>query len=420
MQVTKNSIIGVLVTLLMFLIGCGQAKQPPFKCDDPLGCVEIAPQESIKISALQVLSGEVKSLGIDQIRMAELAIGNRDGKLMGHPVELQKFDAMCSKEGGRTGAQRIVSDPKVVAIFGTTCSGAAAPAIQIISEVGYAMISGTNTAPSLTFVNGRKGQDHHPGYFRTAHNDEVQGRAAAAFAYKILKIKKAGTIHDEDTYTKGLAQVFQREFRRLGGTVVLDAAVNKGDTDMQPVLKAVAESGAQFVFFPLFQPEGDYIIKQARKMPAFKRIVLMSADGLLQHSFLESVAQDGIGMYFVGPAKPEGTAYDQIVAQYKKTYGEHPVGPLHAHGYDAANVLMNAIEQASVKDSGGALYIGRQALRNALQVTSGYQGLTGMINCNQFGDCNTPKINVVRLDDVNDGFEGLRANVQYTYTMANE
>ena len=46
------------------------------------------------------------------------------------------------------------------------------------------------------------------------------------------------------------------------------------------------------------------------------------------------------------------------------------------------------------KDSAGNLYIGRKALRDALFATRNYRGLTGTINCNQFGDCADPKIAV--------------------------
>lgn len=410
----------ILVLAFLICLGCESKVQPGFQCNDPIGCIHIASHEPIKIAALQVLSGDVQSLGIDQVRVMELAIADRQGQILGHPLEINQFDEMCSKEGGRTGAQRIVSDPDIVAVFGTTCSGAAGPAMETLSKAGYAMISGANTAPSLTSVNGQEGPDHYTGYFRTSHNDEVQGRAAATYAYRMLKHDKAATLHDGDAYTKGLVEVFQDEFEKLGGKIVIGTEVNKGDKDMRPVLSAVAESGAKLIFFPLFQPEGDHIVKQARKMPALQDVTLMSADGLMQKTFLESVADVGIGMYFVGPAKPEGAGYDQLVDAYVKKNEEHPIGSFHAHGYDAANILINAIEQSAVKDTDNTLHIGRQAIRTLLQATPGYHGLTGVIRCDQFGDCSSPKINILRLDDPTVGFEGLRSNVQYTYSPLND
>ncbi len=47
-----------------------------------------------------------------------------------------------------------------------------------------------------------------------------------------------------------------------------------------------------------------------------------------------------------------------------------------------------------MQDDDGTLHIGRQALRDALYATSGHEGITGAINCNQNGDCADPLITV--------------------------
>ncbi len=38
--------------------------------------------------------------------------------------------------------------------------------------------------------------------------------------------------------------------------------------------------------------------------------------------------------------------------------------------------------------------IARQALRDALYATSGLEGITGTLNCNEYGDCADPLITV--------------------------
>jgi branched-chain amino acid transport system substrate-binding protein len=75
-----------------------------------------------------------------------------------------------------------------------------------------------------------------------------------------------------------------------------------------------------------------------------------------------------------------------------KKYGEKPIAPFHAHAYDATMMVLNAISKVSVKGTDGNLYIGRKALRDALYATKGMKGLTGTINCDQYGDCADPKI----------------------------
>lgn len=414
MNPRRLATMGLLVFMALLLAAC-PGRRPAFECTDPIGCVDIAPGEPIKIAALQAISGAVVSLGTDQVRGVEIAIDDRGGKLLGHDIQLIVEDDLCSSEGGTTGAQKIVSDPKVIGIIGTSCSGAAVPAAQIMSEAGLVMISGSNTSPFLTSLGGQKGNAWQPGYFRTSHNDEVQGAAAAVFAYQQLGVRKAASIHDGDPYTQGLTMVFNQEFEKLGGEIVLATAINKGDTDMRPVLTSVAAAGAELVYFPIFQPEGDFIVKQSKEIEGFENIILMGADGLLSDTFVESVGQDGVGMYFSGPASPEGPAYDEFVRKYEQKYGERPIQAFHAHAYDAANILFKAIEETAVVEDDGTVHILRQALRDYLYNLKDFQGLTGTLSCNEFGDCADPKITIVRLDDPAAGIEGLRKNVVFVY-----
>jgi branched-chain amino acid transport system substrate-binding protein len=286
-----------------------------------------------------------------------------------------------------------------------------------MAEKGLVMISPANTAPSLTVVEGKPGANWQAGYFRISNNDADQGRAAATFAFQELGIRRAATINDGDTYTEGLTGVFNQVFSELGGEIVLAIAVNKGDTEMGPVLTSVADSGAEMVFFPLFQPEADFIVLQSKEVDGFQNITLMGSDANLTTAFIEVIDTNGVGMYWVGPASPTGAAYDSFVTNFEQKFVRPPGNsPYHAHAYDAATILLDAIEQVAVQDEDGTLHIGRQALRDALYATSGYEGLTGKLTCSKFGDCGAANFKVVHLDDPAAGMEGLANNVVYTYT----
>jgi branched-chain amino acid transport system substrate-binding protein len=413
---SRRKHIILLLFAVLLLAGCRQAA-PPFECTDAIGCVEIAPGEPIKIGALQALSGDMGIPGLSILQCIELALDDRDRELLGHPIELQIEDSQCSGEGGATAVLKIAADPQIVGIIGTTCSGAAASAMKVVSPAGLVMISGSSSSPSLTSVGGGPGPDWQPGFFRTAQNDALAGRAAATFAFEKLGVVKAATIDDGDPYTRGLADTFKQAFTELGGEMVLSAAVNKGDTDMQPVLNAVAASGAELVFFPIFRPEGDYIVLQAGEVEGLGNVTLMSAEGLYFDAFIEAVGEAGVGMYFNAPVKPKGPAYDAFVSRYEAKYQESPTtaSPYDAHSYDAANLLLDAIEAVALRDKDGRLHIGRQSLRDALYATAGYQGLTGSLACDEYGDCGAIRLQTTRLDDPATGMEGLIANVVYTY-----
>jgi len=402
-----------LVGALFLFSACAPAPEP---CSDKLGCVDIGPDEPLKLAVIQALSGKVATLGQEQVRGLELALARRGDRILGHKVQLVTEDTGCKPEGGANAALKAVADPKVVAIFGTTCSGDAATAAEVMSRAGLTMISGNNSAPFLTAIGGQRAPKWQAGYLRTAPNEESSGPAAARFAYEKLGIRKAATINDGDIYTRGLTDGFRQEFTKLGGKVVLDATVNKNDADMEPVLTSVVNARAELVFFPLFQPEGNNVLLQARRMPTLAKTVLMSDGSLIEDSFLEAVKQAAVGMYFVGPTPPRKTPeLEKLAAEYQARYNAAPPTIYYISAFDAADILFAAIEKVAVKGKNGGLHIGRQALRDALYATANHPGLSGKLSCDQFGDCAAQSFDVLKLKDPAAGVEGLKANAVFTY-----
>ncbi len=411
----------LLVLILVFsqlTAGCEKTK-PRFECTDRIGCVTVAPGEGLKIGVLQALSGKVAPLGLEQVRGTELALERRQGRVLGHPVAFQIEDTGCTAEGGANGALKLIADPQTVAIIGTTCSGAAAAASKVMSDAGFTMISGNNSAPFLTGIAGKRAPNWQPGYFRTAPNEETSGKAAAMYAFRKLGLRKAATINDGDIYTKGLTEGFSQAFQTLGGEIVLAASVNKGDQEMQPVLTAVLNSRAQFLFFPLFQPEGSHLLLQARKTPGFERVILMSDGALIESSFIEAVQEQGTGMYFVGPKSATGPAIDDLAREYSARYRSAPATSYYLSAYDAAMMLFEALETSAIQENDGTLHIGRQILRDTLYGMKDFKGVTGSLTCDELGDCSRPVFNVLRLDAPEAGVAGLLANVMYTYAPGN-
>jgi branched-chain amino acid transport system substrate-binding protein len=383
--------------------------------EDPLGEWVIGPGEPIKIAAHQAISGDVIDLGSDQVRAIEIAIADRDGELLGHPIDLQVEDDECRAEGGTAGAQRIVADPDVIGVIGTSCSGAAVPALGIYSREGMVMISGSNTSPSLTSdFQGNPGDAWEEGYYRIAHNDLTQGAAAARFAFDELGAQTAVAIHDGDPYTEGLTSAFRTSFEELGGEVVLFTGIDPDGTDFRAVLTEAAATNPDLVFYPIFQPAADFLTSQALEFDELADgDTLMGADGLLSDSFL--VLPETENMYFSGPATPEGTAYEEFVGKYQEEYGELPIQSFHAHAYDSTNMLFAAIEEVATQDDDGNTVIGKQALRDALNATSDFEGLTGTLACDEFGDCAAPRITIVRRTADATTSDSVRANVLASY-----
>jgi len=392
MSKRSYALLALLVIAGVVLAACGPAAST-FECTDALGCVDVAPGEPIHLAYAMVISGPDETLGIDSRTGVEVAIALK-GQVLGHDVQLTGEDEGCSAEGGQAAGTKLAADSSIVAVIGTSCSSAARVAIPLLSQSGFVIVSASNTAPDLT----REGDpNQHPGYLRTAHNDEIQGAAAARFAFEKMGVTKAATIHDGSLYAESLQAVFAKTFIEMGGEITSQEAVDPNATDFKSVLTSIAAGGPEFIYHPIFVKAGSLIINQAKQVPGLETVPLMGADGMFSPDVVEGAGEAVEGVFVSSPDLAAFSADYQttFLPKYKELAGvDSPVSIFHAHAYDAANMIFAAIEKVAVQDEDGTLHISRQALRDAMYATSGYAGLTGNLTCTKTGDCADPKIAV--------------------------
>ena len=383
-----------LAVLVLGVVSCGGQD---FEAG-PLGAVEVAPGEAIQIRSMQVLTG-LGDLGIPSQRGVELALADY-GLIRGHAVSMGAgLDSLCTEEGGRAAADTVTGDPRIVGAIGTSCSVAAAAASPILSEAGLVMLSPLNTAPSLTSdLRGNAGSNYYPGYYRTVSNDIYEAQAVAQFAYNELRLRRMAAIHDGDPYTSGLTDAFTAAFEGLGGSVAV-ASVSRGDTNMTSVLTQIAADGPDGLFFPLFQKEGAHIVRQVGQIAGLEDVTLIGGAALLVSEFLAIPESEGI--YLAGPDsnfdgntnEVTGKSSEALIAEYQERYAEAPTSAYLAHAYDAATLLLRAIEEVAV-GNGDTLYIDRAKLREALTGVTGFRGIIGVISCDEFGDCGVGSVQI--------------------------
>jgi branched-chain amino acid transport system substrate-binding protein len=402
-------VLGIVVSLIAFYASAiaqdkpkpapAKAKPSAFAYEDKIGVVKIKPGEPIHIACWMVVAGPDASLGTDTKRGVEIAIGDKGGKILGFPIKLSVQDTGCNAEGGQAAATKLAADPTIVAAIGSNCSSEARPGAPILWKAGIATVSPSNTAPFLT--DPKRGPEYD-GYLRTAHNDKVQGAVAAEFAIKQLKVKKAATIHDGSPYAEQLQAIFAETFKKMGGTITSQEAVAPTDTDMRPVLTKIATGKPEFIYYPIFIAAGGHITRQAKEVRGLEKVSLMGADGIFSPDFYKAAGETAIGMYHSSPDFSAFAAgYKSFLEKHQKKYGEKPLAPFHAHGYDATLMIFAAIEKVAQKAPDGTLYIGRQKLRDALYATKNLKGLTGTINCDKYGDCADPRIAVYKTTEEN-------------------
>ena len=377
--------VGSAVLLLMVLftaVSCRNALPP---CEDPLGCVTVRPNESIQIAYLLSMSGNTAVIGEDALRGLEMAVADRDGELLNHPIELLGFDSGCNQRMGGRAADSIADNETVLGIIGPTCSDVARTVIPTVGEAGQLIISPSANASSLTGGVSGAANEYQGSFFRTVPNNLAQAEIAATYAFQILGKETAVTIHDGTAYSRELQQAFSQAFQRLGGSVLFQGSVVIGETAIQDILTELVGVQPDVIYLPLFAPEANLVALRLLEMNDTDEITLIGADSLFNPEFAISAETAAENMLISGTAVTT-PAYNAFLEAWANRYETAPKSNYHAHAYDATNMLLDAINEVAIR-SGDSLLIGRQALRNTVQSMSNYRGLTGTIICQSTGDC---------------------------------
>ena len=383
-----TAIRALCITVVSLALGLPALAQS--ECADAIGCVEVGPDDPVVIGAMLASSGATAFFGEDSIGGIELAIDARDGEVLGREIELIVEDSQCNVEGGQTAARRITADMTVVGIIGTNCTTAARGALPLVHDVGMLMISPSNAATAMTNDDVQQGGAWQPGYFRTFPNDLYQAALAAHFAVKALDVQTLATIHDGSDYAESNVGIMADAFIALGGEIILQGAINAGDTDMIAILTEIAAVAPDAVYFPLFPPESEFVAAQLRGVPGLEDVVAIASDSSLVAAFPQNVGPAAVGLYMTGPFAA-GDGYADFLELWEDEIGGTPPSGFHSHAWDATNLLLDAVESVARELDDGSLLIGRQALRDAIHAVEDYPGLSGTLTCQEesphAGDC---------------------------------
>ena len=128
-------------------------------------------------------------------------------------------------------------------------------------------------------------------------------------------------------------------------------------------------------------------------------VILFSDDGTYGATFIELAGEYAEGVYAGTAAVLESEAKAAFDAHYEDVYGSAPgeISTFTWHGYDVADALIQQIKSVAILGGDGNLYIPREALIDAVNTMTGYEGLTGNLSCNG-GECNAsgPSFQVVQ------------------------
>ncbi len=300
----------------------------------------------VKIGVMMGFTGPIESLTPDMAAGAELAIAEvNDSKALlgGAAVTPVRGDTTCVDAAAATAAaERLITSDRVDAIVGGDCSGVTTAILQNVAMAnGVVMISPSATSPALSTLedNGL--------FFRTAPSDARQGQVIS----EVLKERGVGTVavtYTNNDYGKGLADSIATNFKAMGGAVTIEAAHEDGKGDYSAEVAALAAAGGDVLVVAGYLDQGGKgIVQAALDTGAFETFLL--PDGMVGDSLVEAIGADLNGSFGTVPGTDSTGA-----ATFADMAGGagFKAGPFTGEAYDAAALIMLAMQAAGSADSG--------------------------------------------------------------------
>ncbi|MFC3226620.1 ABC transporter substrate-binding protein [Marinibaculum pumilum] len=310
------------------------------------GTAATASAAEVKLGALMPMTGGLQAYGEACLHGVELAAeeANAAGGVLGSKVSVVVADTQTKPQPAIDAAKKLVTIDKVAGIIGALSSGNTGPVASSVTSVeGVPQISPASTAPSLTNLVDKDF------LYRTVPSDAFQGVALAEIV-KGAGIDNVAVMYINNDYGDGLASAFSKAFGTLGGNVSAAGAFEPNKASYRGELKALSGGGAESLVLIAYPDDGGLtIVKQALEEGYFGKFVF--TDGMKAEKVVEQIgAQYLNGSIGSAPKALETDAGGMFTKMYEKKYGELPPRPFIDSSYDAAMILMLAMEKAGSTD----------------------------------------------------------------------
>ncbi|MCM3726781.1 ABC transporter substrate-binding protein [Neobacillus cucumis] len=332
---------------------------------------------TIKIGANLELSGGVASYGQSAKEGIELAIEEINKKgIDGKKLELVTVDNKSDAAEATSGALKLATQDKVVAMIGAATSTNTLAQVQIAQDNKIPLITPTATNATITFKDGKLNDF----VFRTCFIDPFQGTVAANFATNDLKAKSAAVLIDSSSdYSKGLAASFKKAFKANGGKIVAEEAYVAKDTDFHSTLTRIKAANPDYVFLPGFYEEVGLIVKQAREIGL--TVPFMGGDGWDSPKLVDIAGAASLENTYITNHYSSGDSDKKVqdfVSAFKAKYDGKSPDAFGALGYDTVYFLADAIKRAGSSDP--------KKIQKALAETDGLELVSGKVKLDKNHD----------------------------------
>jgi branched-chain amino acid transport system substrate-binding protein len=365
---------------------------------------------SLKVAVDLPLQGNQAVGARAMVNAVRLAIKDVGGIVGGRRIELpdsavldDSVNGVHNAQQGTLNMQTIVADPQIVAVIGPGNSSVAKAQIPISNEAGLFQCGPATTNPGLTKPSQTNGDPRPINFVRVVATDDAQGPAAARFVIGKLDRHSVYIIDDTETFGKGLADAFEAEFLRLGGTVVLHDGLPRTTVDYVSILTAAKARKPDVIYFAGVTSTGGVQVLAAAHQVGLGDLPFVGPDGINDGSgtdsgsFLNLTGDTAVHAYSTLAGIGDFPGKADFEARYAKEYGNGPTG-YAGMAYACAQVTLDALGRALATNPRDLVALRGAVRAAAVDPTHVYDTILGQVTFDLNGDTRRPVVSIYSVD----------------------
>ncbi|MGH9381636.1 MAG: ABC transporter substrate-binding protein [Thermoanaerobaculia bacterium] len=295
-----------------------------------------------------------------------------------YELELRVVDSQSNADTAATMLKQLYEEGSIAAIGGVT-SVEALQMVPISEDHERVLVSPSATSPQLSGISSY--------FFRVIPSDFLGGTKMAGFATQTLGLETAVVLAREEAYGRGVQQVFEAEFERLGGEVLETIEYPPGTMDFTGLVERVLNLDPGGVYLAGFAQDIAAIVEGLRAGGYDGDI--MTTDAFATPDIIAEAGGVANGVYLtqtVFDTTSEEPTVKAFVDAFRAQYDAEP-SFYAAHGYDAMQVIAAAVAESGRLPS---------EFWKAMKGIRAFPGVTGSIQFDDRGDAQKfPRVYII-------------------------
>ena len=315
------------------------------------------------IGTMGALSGDAASLGQPIAQGVEFAVdqANEAGDIP-CTLKLQKEDSQGSPDAAPALAEKLIGTENLIFCACPYFSGETLATGTTFGDAGVA-ISGTGTNETID-------EQGFTTWFRAVAPDNIQAQVAADYIKNSLKPTTVAVIHDNQDYSKGLAEAVKKNLGSLAkGPFIIDPEAS----DFSSVVTQVKDVNPDVVFYGGYTPQAGPLLKQLGEAGVDAQF--LSDDGSKDPTFGDLAGEFAEGAQVTcpctDPLKQESAT--DFVDGMRGEFGKNAPGTFAADVYDVTTMVIEGLKDYDGDTSD--IDAVREFVVNIFKEADGYQGV---------------------------------------------